>query len=118
MIAHETRRFPGAPSETIFAMVARLARAASNRQLATLLVITIIGGAVLLAVLPSLWQIAALAGALASIACWGMLAHRTKVLPSPVLTLVQRFLVVVSFALALVAAFAAWFVLLGPRWML
>ena len=76
------------------------------------------GGLTVLVILPSFWPMSALAGVLAAIALWGLLAHRMVARPSVVLALTQKFLVVIGSVFAIAALIATWYALLGPRWML
>jgi hypothetical protein len=118
MIAQHTFRTSSNSSETIFSLVARLARGASNGRLAALLGMAVAGALLLIAFVPFLWPVAALGGALGSIALWGLLDHRAVNSPSRILTLAQPLLVVVAAVFASGAILGIWFALLGPRWML
>lgn len=108
---------PDSPS-TLYDLIAGLAAEASDKQLWTLLGVSLLmGGGVLLGV-PDLWPLAALGGSLGSIGAWGLLAHRERLHPSRSARVARRFLVLLGSAFALAAMLALFFGILGPRWML
>lgn len=107
---------PAAPQESMYAFVGRHAAGASTRALLALLLLPLAAGVTLLAVSVWLWPFAALGGAAATTALWGLLAHRAERHSNRITRLLQAVLTGLGTLLVLAAVIAVFFWALGPRW--
>ncbi len=106
------------PQESIYAFVERRAAGASTRVLLVLLGSALLEALILVVISVWLWPLSALGGAAATVALWGLLAHRAEDHPGRAIALLQAALAGLGTLLVAAAALAIFFWLLGPRWVL
>ena len=104
--------------ETPYTMVTEWAAEMPIATLTRILLGSLAAAGLVLGIARDLWPVAALAGTSASVALWGLLAHRRTPRFRIAVTLGQWILVVAGTLLAAAAGVVIISWILGPRWIL